>query len=355
LSKRGTFIAGALLVVALAVAGSAAAMTSTSSAPAARQTAEAGSLTGAGSTFVFPLVSQWIPAMNAAYGIKITYGAVGSGQGVQSIIGRTVDFGATDAPMTASQFVQCKGCVQLPWALGGTSMIYNIPGLNKRLRLTGPLLVGIFNRSITNWNAPAIKAANPGANLPDLSITTVHRSDNSGTTYNFTEYLSSVSAAWRAKYGKGVAVSWNGGIGARGSSGVAGAVKSTKGGIGYADVGYALANHLDFASVKNRAGKYTTPGLRGVAAAAASLVRVAAENSGLSIVNPGKKYPKAYPISTFTYVVVPKSTPKAADLRTFIHWALTKGQSFGPKFLFVPIPKIVLRASLKGLTLVKSS
>jgi phosphate transport system substrate-binding protein len=355
LSKRGTFIVGLAVLAVLAVVGTAAATTRSASGPAAQQSAAGGSLTGAGSSFVFPLVSQWIPAMGSAYGIKITYGSIGSGKGIAAITGRTVDFGASDAPMTPAQYQACNGCLQLPWALGGTSVPYNIPGLNKRLRLTGKLLSGIFGGTITKWNDPAIKAVNPGANLPDLTITPIHRSDGSGTTYNFTDYLSNADPAWRTKYGRGTLVAWPGGIGASGSSGVAGALKGKAGGITYVDVAYSLVNHFSFASVQNRAGKYTTPGLRSIAAAASSLKRVAPENNGISIVNPGKVYPTAYPISTFTYVIVPKKTANAQNLRIFIHWALTKGQTFGPKLLFVPIPPIILKASLKGLTLVKSS
>jgi phosphate transport system substrate-binding protein len=349
------FILGLAAATACVAVGSAAAMTRSSSAPTSRGAAAAGSLTGAGSTFVFPLVSQWIPAVGSAYGMKITYGAVGSSKGIAAITGRTVDFGASDAPMTGSQFDACNGCLQLPWALGGTSIPYNIPGLSKRLRLNGTLLAGIFGGTITKWNDPAIAKINPGANLPDLAITPIHRSDGSGTTYNFTEYLSSANANWKSKFGKGTLVAFPNGIGASGSSGVAGALKGKPGGITYVDIAYALVNHLSFASVQNRAGKYTTPGLRSIAAAASSIKRVAPDNSGISIVNPGKSYKTAYPISTFTYVIVPKKTPNAQDLRTFIHWALTKGQAFGPKLLFVPIPNIILKASLKGLTEVKAS
>jgi phosphate transport system substrate-binding protein len=186
-------------------------------------------------------------------------------------------------------------------------------------------------------------------NLPSLDITPIHRSDNSGTTYNFTEYLNSVSPAWREQVGKGVAVNWPTGISAKGSAGVAGALSHTRGGIAYVDVAYSLASHFQFAAIKNRAGRYTLPGLRNIKAAAATIVRVAPNNGGISIVNPSKKQKLAYPICTFTYVIVPKRTAKAKELRTFVRWALTKGQGFGPKLLFAPIPKVVLRASEKAL------
>jgi len=345
------FILGLAVAVACAAAGTAAAMTRGADG---RTAARAGSLTGAGSSFVFPLVSQWIPAVDSAYGIKVTYGPIGSGGGISAVTNRTVDFGASDAPLTPDQFAACNGCVQIPWALGATSIPYNVPGLSKRLRFNGTVLAGIFQNTIQKWNDPAIAKLNPGVSLPSTDITPIHRSDNSGTTYNLTEYLSSASPAWKSKIGKGVAVNWPTGTSARGSAGVAAALGNTKGGITYVDVAYSLTNHLQFASIQNRAGKFTTPGLRGIAAAASTIKRVAPNNGGISIVNPGKKYPTAYPICTFTYVIVPKKTSKAKDVRTFVHWALTKGQTFGPKLLFVPIPKVVLTASLKALAQVKS-
>ncbi|HEY2072701.1 MAG TPA: substrate-binding domain-containing protein, partial [Gaiellaceae bacterium] len=188
---------------------------------------------------------------------------------------------------------------------------------------------------------PALKKLNPGVSLPAQTITTVHRSDNSGTTFNFTDYLSSVSSAWKSKFGHDVAVDWPNGTSGKGSSGVAAQVSQTPGAIGYVDVAYALANHLKYFAVQNRSGKFTTPGLRGILSAATSDQRPAADNS-LSIVNPPKKFANAYPISTFTYVIVPVKSAKAPELKKTIFWALTKGQKFGPKLLFAPLPKSVL-------------
>jgi phosphate transport system substrate-binding protein len=343
LRTRIIAVAGVMLALALAVAGSVA---------AAPQQRKSGSLTGAGSSFVYPLVSQWIPAVDSAFSIKITYGPIGSGGGIAAITNRTVDFGASDAPLSGDQFSACHGCVQIPWALSATSIPYNVPGAPKRLRLSGAVLANIFLDKIKKWNDPQIKKLNPGTQLPDLDITPIHRSDNSGTTYNFTEYLSRVSPEWKSRAGKGVAVQWPTGISGKGSSGVAGALAKTPGGITYVDVAYSLANHFKFAAIKNAAGQFTLPGLRGIEAAAASIKRVAPRNSGISLVNPGKKYPKAYPIATFTYVIVPEKTDKAKELRQFIGWALTKGQRFGPKLLFAPLPKVVLRASQKSLLLI---
>jgi phosphate transport system substrate-binding protein len=277
-----------------------------------------------------------------------------TGRGINAITNRTVDFGASDAPLTPDQFAACKGCVQIPWALSATSIAYKGDSLPNHIHLDGNTIAGIFLGRIKKWNDPAIKKLNKGKSLPDLNITVIHRSDNSGTTYNLTEYLNSVSPEWKTKVGKGVAVDWPTGVGARGSSGVSGALNTTNGGITYVDVAYSLKNHFKFAAMKNRAGIYQLPGLRGITAAGATILRVAPNNGGISIVNPSKRQSLAYPICTFTYVIVPKDTPKAKELKQFIRWALTKGQSAGPKLLFAPLPKVVEKASIKTLALVHS-
>jgi len=328
-------------ILVLIAAGALAGLAISAAASASPQKRSAASLSGAGSTFVFPLVSQWIPAAKAATGIDVTYGSVGSGAGIAQITARTVDFGASDAPLTADQFAACNGCVQIPWALSATSIDYNLSSVPNHLHLTGKVIADIFLGKITKWNDPAIKALNKKVSLPGTAITIVHRSDGSGTTYNFTDYLSSVSPEWRSKVGKGTAVNWPVGVGGRGNSGVSGVLSQTDGGIAYTDVAYALTNHFKQAAVQNRAGRFQIAGLKSIAEAAATIKRVAPNNGGISIVNVGKTHPLAYPISTFTYVIVPKSTPKAAELKSFIKWALVKGQSFGPKLLFVPIPKVV--------------
>ena len=245
-------------------------------------------LTGAGSSFVAPLVAAWTPKVDSALGLKITYGPIGSGGGINAITNRTVDFGASDAPLTPDQFAACKSCVQIPWALSATSLAYKGDALPNHIHLDGSTAAGIFLGRIKKWNDPAIKKLNKGKSLPDLDITVIHRSDNSGTTYNLTEYLNSVSRTWKSGPGKGVAVNWPTGIGARGSSGVAAALSQTQGGITYVDVAYSLKNHFKFAAVKNRAGIYALPGLKGIAAAGATILRVAPDNGGISIVNPSK-------------------------------------------------------------------
>jgi phosphate transport system substrate-binding protein len=315
----------------------------------------AATVSGAGSTFVAPLVSQWISPIGAAYGIELQYSAIGSGGGIAAITSRTVDFGASDAPLTSDQFNACNGCEQIPWALGGTSIMYNLPGVKNLLHMDGPTLAKIFMGQITKWSDPAIAALNKGVSLPDTAITIAHRSDNSGTTYNLTDYLSTVSHAWASQLGRGVAVNWPVGVGGKGSSGVAGVVSSTPGAIGYADVAYALANHLKYFAMKNNSGKFTTPGARGILAAASSDQKPAADNS-LSIVNPPKKFDNAYPISTFTYVIVPLQSAHATDLKHFLFWAVTKGQTgqYTAKLRFVPLPKSVLVVAEKAIAKIHS-
>jgi phosphate transport system substrate-binding protein len=327
-----------VLVLALLALATAAVAATASAAPERTQ----GSLVGTGATFPFPLISKWIPEVGKAYGIDITYSPTGSGAGIASITARTVDFGASDAPLSSDQLDACKGCVVIPWALAAVSLPYNIPGLNGRLKLSSATITDIFMNKITNWNDPAIRRINPNLNLPDLRITAVHRSDGSGTTYAFTDYLSAVSSAWKSRVGTNTAVNWPGGVGARGSSGVAGVVSNTPGGITYVDAAYSIQNKLQFALVANRAGKYATPGLRGIAQALSTLPKKVTALSQLKIVDPPKSAGAlAYPISTFTYVVVPTSAPKAADLRKFVYWAVTQGQKFGPPLFFVPLPKTV--------------
>ena len=334
-------LAGAVAAVAVGVAG-------------ASTNRHAGTtISGAGSTFVSPLVAQWIAPLGSAYGYELQYSAVGSGAGITSITSRTVDFGASDAPLTSDQFSACNGCLQIPWALGGTSVMYNLPGVKNLLHMDGPTLAKIFMGQITTWNDPAIAKLNPGVSLPSTKISIAHRSDNSGTTYNFTDYLSSVSRAWNSQVGKGVAVNWPVGSGGKGSAGVAGLVTQTPGSIGYADVFFAIHNHLSYFAMKNSSGKYATPGIRGILAAASSDQKPAADGS-LSIVNPPKKYANAYPISTYTYVIVAQQSNKAPDLKKFLFWAVTKGQAFGPKLLFVPIPKSVLVVAEKTIAKIHS-
>ncbi|MGN6430071.1 MAG: phosphate ABC transporter substrate-binding protein PstS [Gaiellaceae bacterium] len=328
---KKTATAAALAVVALAFGASFAAAGSTG-----------GSLKGAGSTFVFPLVSQWQANYKKA---QITYGSVGSGAGIAAITARTVDFGASDAPLTKDQYSNCKGCEQIPWALSSTSIPYHVPGVSYGLKLTGKILAGIYLGQITKWNDSAIKKINPGVKLPDLKITPVFRSDGSGTSYNFTDYLSHISSAFKSKVGVGTQPTFpaKNAIGGRGSAGLAAAVSRTDGAIGYVDEAYSLKNGFKVAKVQNRAGKFQLPGLKGIQAAAATIHRVPS-NGALSIVNPPKSQKLAYPICTFTYVIAPLKSNKASTLKQFISWAITGGQQYAKPLQFYPLPKLVATA-----------
>ncbi|HSX22729.1 MAG TPA: phosphate ABC transporter substrate-binding protein PstS [Gaiellaceae bacterium] len=313
-------------------------------------------ITGAGSTFVSPLVTTWIPAVGAALGYELQYSAIGSSGGINAITGRTVDFGASDAPLSPDQFTACNGCVQIPWALAATSVMYNLPGTKNLLHMDGPTLSNIFRGQITKWNDPAIQKLNKGVSLPSTAITIAHRSDGSGTTYNFTDYLSSVSPAWKTQIGTGTSVNWPVGVGGRGSAGVSAVVAQTVGAIGYADVAFALKNHFSYFAMKNRSGKFTTPGTRGILAAATSDQKPDPTTNALSIVNPPKKYDLAYPISTYTYVIVPLQTSKASDMRKFLFWAVTHGQTaqYTAALRFVPLPKSVLVVAEKAIAKIHS-
>ena len=339
--RRGVIFAllGAVTVAAVAAAASLAGTTRGSST----------TLRGAGSSFVAPLVAQWQGAYKSA---SVEYNPIGSGGGIAAITARNVDFGASDAPLSKDEFSACKGCVQIPWALSATAVPYNLD-LKGRLKLNGNVLAGIYLGQIKTWNDGRIKKLNKGLNLPSTKITPVYRSDNSGTSYNFTDYLSSASSTWKKKVGVGVNANWPAGIGAPKSNGVAAAVSQTKGAIGYVDVAYAIKNHLPFAAMQNKAGRYTLPGITGIRAAAATVTKVPSSNE-ISIVNPPRSAGSAYPICTFSYVILPLKTSKAADLRKFVFWALTSGQQYGPKLRFVPIPNKVLGASEKTLKRVKS-
>jgi phosphate transport system substrate-binding protein len=319
-------------------------------ATAATATSEDTTISGAGSTFVSPLVSTWTPALAEAFGYSVQYSPVGSGAGIAAITNRQVDFGASDAPLTPDQAAACKGCVQIPWALSATSIAYNVPGAPVHLKLDGKTISRIFLGQITNWNDAAIKALNKGANLPNLKITPVFRSDGSGTSYNFTDYLAAVNPEWKTKIGVSTQPAFPAGVGARGSAGVAGVVSRTDGAITYVDVAFALKSHIRFAAVRNAAGKFLYPSLRRITAAAQAFTKVPAGNE-MHIVNPGRKAALAYPIATYTYVIVPKQTAHAAELRKLIFWTLTQGQKsqFTAKLLFAPLPKAVLVASEKTL------
>jgi phosphate transport system substrate-binding protein len=342
------------ITLALAAAALLAALSVTSADATSKRSA--GTLKGAGSSLVAPAVAVWSQMYSAD---TIQYSPIGSGGGIAQISARAVDFGASDAPLTKSQGDGCNGCVQIPWALTATIVVYNIPGVpDHQLKLTGTVLANIYLGHITSWNAPAIKKLNPGLNLPSTKITVVHRSDGSGDTYVFTNYLSKVNHTWKHQVGCATTVSWPTGVGGNKNDGVAALVSKTPGAIGYVSDFYAIQNHIPKARLKNASGHYVLPKVDSIEAAA-QLVKGAKipANNKISITNPPKsvKYRNAWPLSTFTYVIVPHSTPKASQLKAFITWALRpSAQNAIKKLVFAPMPQTVITAAKKTLATIHS-
>jgi phosphate transport system substrate-binding protein len=306
------------------------------------------SVVGAGSTLVAPLMAKWSQDFQGRYNTSVTYGAVGSGAGIAQISARTVDFGASDAPMTGDQARGCNGCVQIPWALTATGIAFHLDGV-RRLKLTGPVLAQIYLGHISKWNDKSIQRLNKGVRLPSLKITPVFRSDGSGDTYAFTDYLSHVARNWKSRVGFATTVSFPVGVGGKGNDGVTAVVSSTNGSIGYISAAYIIAHGLNVAALQNAAGRFEYPNLRNIAAAASVVRRVPANNE-MHIVNPPKTAKIAYPLSTFTYAIVPKGSPKKDLLGKLVLYAMTDGQKFGAALDFAPIPPVVLNA---GRTTVK--
>jgi phosphate transport system substrate-binding protein len=309
--------------------------------------AAAAGLNGAGSTLVAPLMANWINGFEIKEGIPVKYAAVGSGTGIAQITARTVDFGASDAPLTSEQAAKCNGCVQIPWALSATGIGFNVPGV-KKLNLTGPILAGIYFGKITKWNDAKIKAVNPGAKLPGLTITPVFRSDGSGDTYTFTNYLSKISPAWKSEVGYATSVGFKAGVGAKGNAGITATVVKTPGAIGYISASYLIAAGLGAAAVENKAGNFEVPNLKNIEEAASQVKSVPPSNE-LNITNTPAKAKDAYPISTFTYVIVPHDAPQKGFIQQFINYAITKGQAYGAALDFAPLPKVVLTAAKKAV------
>ncbi|HEY1688158.1 MAG TPA: phosphate ABC transporter substrate-binding protein PstS [Solirubrobacteraceae bacterium] len=348
--KIGVLASAAALTLGVSACGS-----SKESSPGGSTDASASSTTlvGAGSTLVAPLVSKWQPKYNEEHEVAITYGAIGSGGGIAQITARTVDFGASDAPLSSEQFTEAKGVVQIPWALAATAVAYNVKGVSNKLHLTGPLLTEIYEGKVTTWNDSKIAALNPGVKLPSLKITPIHRSDGSGDTFAFTNYLSHISSEWSSKIGHSTEVNFPVGVGAKGNSGVGAAISSTNGAIGYIAIAYVVENEFDFAEIENAAGKFPEPGIKSITAAAAALKSVPSNNE-VTIVDPPSSAPEAYPISTFTYAIVPLESSKATTMKAFLKWAISEGQEYGPELDFAPLPEAVVTADEATIEKIKS-
>lgn len=331
-----------LLGLFIAIAGTVGGM-----ATVATASASAAGLTGAGSTLVAPLMANWISGFEIKEGIPVKYGSVGSGAGIAQITARTVDYGASDAPLTPEQAAACNGCVQIPWGLTAVGVGFNVPGV-KKLNLTGPILAGIYFGKITSWNDPKIKKANPKAKLPGLTITPVFRTDGSGDTYAFTRYLSKVSSAWKNEVGYATSVGFTHGVGGKGNSGVTATVTKTPGAIGYISASYLVAAGLGAAAIQNKAGNYEFPNLKNIESAASTVKSVPASNE-LTISDPPKRAPTAYPISTFTYGIIPHNAPQKGFLQQFARYCVTVGQKYGAALDFAPLPSVVKKAALNAI------
>src|SRR5437764_4008354 len=288
-------------------------------------------ITGAGATFPNPIYSKWFSEYNKLHpNVKINYQSIGSGGGIRQLSNGTVFFGASDGPMTNDQILAAGfRILHLPTVLGGVVPVYNIPGVGAELRFTGPVLADIYLGKITRWNDPAIRAANPGVNLPGDDITVVHRSDGSGTSYIFCDYLAKVSPEWKQKVGVATSVNWPAGVGGKGNEGVAGLVKQTPGAIGYVELIYALQNKIAYGAVQNQAGEFVRASTGAVSNAAAWAGRKVRKALRVSITNaPGHD---VYPISSFTWLLFnerPSDKTRARTMVDFAKWALTAGQRF---------------------------
>lgn len=319
----------ALLLAALALA-----------LPAMAQT----QLNGAGATFPYPMYSKWFSEYNKLHpDVQINYQSIGSGGGIRQVLNGTVDFGASDGPMTDAQLKEAKTKIlHIPTVLGADVPAYNVPGITGEIKFTPEALAGIFLGKIQKWNDSAITQANPGVKFPDQSIIVVHRSDGSGTTYIFTDYLSKVSKEWESTVGKGTSVKWPVGLGGKGNEGVAGQIRQLQGSIGYIELIYAVENKITFGLVRNAAGNFVKASLEGVTEAAASVKNMPADFR-VSITNaPGKT---AYPISSFTWLLIPeqaKDPKKGKIIADFLNWMVTDGQKMTAALSYAPLPANVV-------------
>ena len=315
------------------------------------------SLTGAGSTFDFPFFDKAFHVYQKTHSVTVNYSPIGSGAGIQQFIAKTVDFGASDVPMDPTsdlkKAVAAGGpVIQIPVTLGGVALSYNVPGVKSGLNLNGSAVADIYLGIIQKWNDKAIRKLNPKVKLPDLQITPVYRSDGSGTSYAFTDYLSKVDDLWRSKVGTSKSPNFPVGVGAKGTQAVAATVKATSGGIGYVELSYALDNHLKFAAIQNRSGKYVTPSPTSVAADAKAFPKVSERNFSIA----DGKGVKAYPISTYSWVLIYKNQSdktKGKALVALMSWLVGSGQKYAAGLHYVALPKNISKTSTLQLKTVR--
>jgi phosphate transport system substrate-binding protein len=301
--------------------------------------AAAQQITGAGSTFVYPILSAWSETYSQAKGVRVNYQSIGSGGGIAQIKAATVDFGASDAPLPPDA-LKAAGLTQFPLVIGGVVPVVNLQGVTPgQMKFTGPLLADLYMGKIKRWNDPAIAAVNPGMTLPDQAVTIVHRYDGSGTTFNWVNYLSKISPEWKEKIGEGTSVSWPVGVGGKGNEGVAEYVNRIKGSIGYVEYAYVIQNKMTYGQVQNSTGAFVKPDVANFQAAAASADWSKAEDYYLVITNaPGAT---AYPISATVFILMykqPKDAARSAAAIEFFRWALEHGQEQAAKLDYVPLP-----------------
>jgi phosphate transport system substrate-binding protein len=306
-------------------------------------------LTGAGATFPQPIYSKWFHDYARTTGVQINYQSIGSGGGVRQLSEGTVDFGASDGPMSDEELSRAKRgeILHIPTIIGAVVLAYNLEGVTQPLHLTGDVISDIFLGNITRWNDPRIAAHNAGVALPNGDIIVVHRSDGSGTTYVFTDYLAAVSPAWASGPGRGKEVQWPVGLGGKGNEGVAGQVKQTPGSMGYVELAYATQNKLQYASVRNQAGQFVAPAIESISAAAAGAMERLGPDTDFRVSLANAAGPASYPISSFTWILIYKNQPnadKGRKLVDFLHWAITDGQQAAGALDYAPLPDDVVRA-----------
>jgi len=339
--KRSSKLFAALAGVVLLIGGAAAQTT----------------INGAGATFPNPLYSKWFSEYNKLKQVQINYQPIGSGGGIRQLSNQTVFFGATDGPMTPEQMQQAPGKIlHLPTVLGAVVPVYNLPGTQGEIKFNGPVIADIFLGKITKWNDPAIAKLNAGMQLPSTDITVVHRSDGSGTSYIWVDYLAKVSPEWLKKVGVNTSVNWPNGLGGKGNEGVAGLVQQTPGSLGYVELIYALQNKIAYASVQNAEGEFVRATIQSVTAAAGAAVKNMPKDFRVSITNaPGKG---VYPISSFTWLLLyenPKDKGQSKAMVDFVRWALTDGQKFAPDLGYAPLPAEIVKLEMEALNTIKVS
>jgi phosphate transport system substrate-binding protein len=313
-------------------------------------------LNAAGATFPYPIYSKWFDVYHTAHpSTQINYQSIGSGGGIRQLQAGTVDFGASDGPMSDEQLAQSKfKILHFPTVLGADVPSYNIAGVTGELNFTQKALAGIFLGTITKWNDPELTKANPGVNLPGADIVVIHRSDGSGTTYIWTDFLSRVSDEWKNKVGQGTSVNWPVGLGGKGNEGVSGLVKQTPNAIGYIELVYAAQNNIAFGKVQNAAGKFVKADLAGVTAAAAGAAKNMPDDFRVSITNaPGAT---SYPVASFTWLLIPAHIEDAAKrdaIKDFLKWMLTEGQKYTEGLTYAPLPKPVIEKEQKAISLIQ--